>query len=127
MRPGLLPGEQAEAKPANRRRLSVLVVQAGQPDSQPIDGGFEFWVFVDELPEPKSQPGQGNFLVAAAGSKLFDSPVCEIHRLAAPESGGHDRPLFHFVAQVGTYRRRTARRPADYLQRPFQQRRQVQP
>jgi uncharacterized membrane protein YczE len=60
-------------------RSVVLVIGAGEPSGQPVDGHLEVGVDVDEGGQAISQPGQVHLVVAPPSGQLFDSAVGKVH------------------------------------------------
>src|SRR4051812_4539420 len=64
----------------------VVVVQAGEPGGQPLDGDLELGIEVDELLQARGNPGEGHLLAAATLLELLDAPVREVHAVHCPLS-----------------------------------------
>src|SRR6476661_3891145 len=60
-------------------RSVLIVVEAGQPGGQPLDGRLEFGVQVDEGAQLVGQPLEGDLFLSPAGRKLLDAAVGEVH------------------------------------------------
>jgi len=58
--------------------LRVFVVP-GQPGGQPVDGGLELGVGVDEGLQPVAEPLDADLLVAAPADEFLDAAVGEVH------------------------------------------------
>src|SRR5690606_36489183 len=73
--------------------LLVVLIVAGQPGGQPVDGGLELRVQVGEGPQLLGEPRQADLLLAAALLQLLDSAIGEVHR--RPASGGRREDRVH--------------------------------
>ena len=52
--------------PWGKRWFSVVLVVAGEPGGQPVDGGLELGIQIDEGLQPAGQPLDGDLFLAAA-------------------------------------------------------------
>ena len=57
----------------------VGVVQSGQPSGQPLDGGLELGMQVDEGSQLLGEPAEAHLVFTPAGCELLDSPIREVH------------------------------------------------
>src|SRR6476619_6350243 len=60
-------------------RSVLIVIEAGQPGGQPLDGRLEFGVQVDEGAQLVGQPLDGDLFLSPAGRKRLDAAVGEVH------------------------------------------------
>src|SRR6266567_8148579 len=71
--------------------LVLFVVEPGQPAGQPVHGDVEARVEVDEVTQPRGQPGQRDLLVAAPFLEFLDTAVREVHQYIKPPRGSPSR------------------------------------
>src|SRR6185437_9721089 len=61
----------------------LVVIEAGQPGGEALDGGLELRVEVDERSQLLGQPVQGDLVVATPAGELLDTAVGEVHEAEA--------------------------------------------
>ena len=66
--------------------VEVRTVVAGEPGGEPVDGGLELGVGVDEGLQPVPEPLEADLLLAAPRDELLDPTVGEVHQ-PCPSAG----------------------------------------
>jgi hypothetical protein len=60
--------------------LVFLVIKAGEPGCETLDGNLELGMEVDEGAQLIGQPRQSHLIIAPTGLELLDTSISEIHK-----------------------------------------------
>ena len=71
--------------------LVFLVIKAGEPGCQTLDGNLELGIEVDERTQLIREPGKRDFVFTAPCLKLLDTSISEIHELTRQAKAASNR------------------------------------